>query len=135
MKQLKITLPANNEALNLVKKSIENFADKNNLTPKTLFNLNLIIEEIVVNICSYAYTENRDGTFTMEISLQDNEINLTFIDNGIPFNPTEKDVSFADNISNADIGGMGIHIVKKLSKSLEYRYENNRNILKIILDS
>jgi len=135
LKQLKITLPANNEALNLVKKSIENFADKNNLTPKTLFNLNLIIEEIVVNICSYAYTENRDGTFTMEISLQDNEINLTFIDNGIPFNPTEKDVSFADNISNADIGGMGIHIVKKLSKSLEYRYENNRNILKIILDS
>jgi anti-sigma regulatory factor (Ser/Thr protein kinase) len=134
LKQFKSTFPAKNEALNLVKNSVEKFAKKNNLQLKTFFNLNLIIEEIVVNICSYSYPENKEGDFTIEISLQDNEIEITFIDNGIPFNPSAKDVSFADNLSDASIGGLGIHIVKKISKSLEYKYENNQNILKIVLE-
>ncbi len=133
MKKYKITLTAELESLKKVQEFIENFAYENDLSPKTLFNLNLIIEEIVVNICSYSYPENEKGMFTVEISLENEEIHLTFIDSGVPFDPSTKDVTFKDSVSNADIGGLGIHIVKELSKSFSYKYENNQNILKIVL--
>ena len=135
MKKYRITLTAELESFKNVQDFIENFAHENNLSPRTLFNLNLIIEEIVVNICSYSYPENEKGMFTVEISLENNEIILTFIDSGIPFDPSAKNVTFENSVSKADIGGLGIHIVKKLSKSLSYKYENNQNILKIVLAS
>ena len=133
MKKFKLTLPAELESLKKVQEFIENFAYENDLSSKTLFNLNLIIEEIVVNICSYSYSENEKGMFTIEISLENDEIILTFSDFGIPFDPSTKDVTFKDSVLNTDIGGLGIHIVKELSKSLSYKYENNQNILKIVL--
>ena len=58
---------------------------------------------------------------------------MEFIDNGTVFNPLLKeDPKFPDCIEDAEIGGLGIYLTKKLADELEYNHINDENHLKII---
>jgi serine/threonine-protein kinase RsbW len=51
-------------------------------------------------------------------------------DNGIPFNPLEKiDPDFPDNVESANIGGLGIHIIRKLMDNVSYERKQGKNKL------
>ena len=134
MKILKLTLPAKIDSLRKTEDLIEEFAETHKLNPKTVFNLKLIIEEIVVNIASYSYKSDENGEFTLKVDCSNkNNIVLTFIDSGIPFDPTENQTVRADTLSETSPGGWGLHIVKKLSKQVKYSRENNKNVLEIVI--
>ena len=91
--------------------------------------VNLIVEEIFVNIVNYSKT----SFITVNVEFNEPILTLEFIDNGIKFNPLLKeDPNFPDNIDEAQIGGLGIFLTKKLSDELNYHYSNGENHLKII---
>ena len=100
---------------------------------KISMKLDVVIEEIFVNICNYAYEES--GFADIEVLLNKNKLSITFIDEGIPFNPLEKDEPDI-SLSSEDrkVGGLGIFMVKKIMDNVEYKYENNKNILIIEKD-
>ena len=53
-----------------------------------------------------------------KINLHSNALIVNITDDGIPFNPlTKKGSELASDINKAKIGGLGIHIVKKLKFS------------------
>jgi len=91
--------------------------------------VNLIVEEIFVNIIDYSKTE------FVQVNVEyDNQIlTMEFIDNGIEFNPLiKKDPEKPQNIDEAEIGGLGNFLAKKMSDEQDYQYINNENHLKII---
>ena len=98
------------------------------------------IEEIFVNIAKYAYP-NSDGVATIEAKIDDSKsyIEITFIDNGIEYNPLEKeDPDLNIPLSDRPIGGLGIFMVKNLMDEVNYKYINKQNVLtikKIICES
>ncbi len=132
---LKIELPADIKFLEKIFSFIHDFAEKYNIDNKLINKLQLIVEEIVVNICSYAYPNNSNGKFAIEISkINSGKVKIKFEDWGIPFDPTKKEVKQLKNdVVKADIGGLGLHLVKSLSKELKYKRENNKNILEILV--
>lgn len=86
-------------------------------------------DEIFTNIVSYAYSGT---TGPVEVSAeQDGKIfRLTFADAGKPFDPLQTaDPDIKSRPEERPIGGLGIFVVKKLMDKVEYRRENNRNIL------
>jgi anti-sigma regulatory factor (Ser/Thr protein kinase) len=88
------------------------------------------VEEIFVNIASYAYHPNI-GEAVIRLGLN-GKVVIEFEDKGIPYNPLEKtDPDITLSAEERDIGGLGIFMVKNLMDSIEYRYENNKNILTI----
>ena len=93
----------------------------------------IIMDEIVSNIvrCSGASA----FTITCEHIYPDGVVAMTFSDDGSPFDPTteisEPDVSAS--VENRKIGGLGIFMVKKMSKSLAYSREGDKNVLRVIL--
>ena len=94
--------------------------------------LDVAVEELFVNIASYAYGE-KTGTaeITMEL-LPDQIIQITFRDSGIPYNPLEKpDPDVTMPAEERQIGGLGIYIVKKSMDEVLYRYEDGQNVLTI----
>lgn len=98
--------------------------------PKLQFTFRLVIEEIVVNVCNYAYPEGVEGHLDIELDATDSIVTLTFTDSGTPFNPLEKedpDTTLA--LEKRPIGGLGILLVKKMMDDVAYRYENGHNIL------
>ena len=55
---------------------------------------------------------------------------MTFIDQGIPYNPLEnKDPDITLDIEDREIGGLGIFLVKKTMDELSYEYADGQNIL------
>ncbi len=95
--------------------------------------INVAIDEIVNNIVSYGYGEER-GPITVRLNPKKNpdRVDITFIDEGIPYNPvTKDDPDTTLSAEEREIGGLGIFIVKKTMDDMKYRYENGRNILTI----
>ena len=57
-------------------------------------------------------------------------IALTFIDEGVPYNPLEKeDPDTTLSAEDRKIGGLGIYMVKKNMDEMEYEYSDGKNIL------
>lgn len=95
--------------------------------------IDIAVEEIFVNIASYAYTPS---TGSAEIRVQEDHdpegITVTFIDSGVPYDPLMKpDPDVTLSASERQIGGLGIYMVKKSMTDMTYRYEDGRNILTI----
>lgn len=90
----------------------------------------LSVEEIFVNIASYAYGESV-GDATIKVALLNNPqgVEITFKDKGAPYDPLKKkDPDINASIEERGIGGLGIFLVKKNMDELEYRYENGENV-------
>jgi len=98
---------------------------------KTVFQLRLACEEVIVNVIHYAYP-NQQGKVRISYELAEDASNLVILvsDSGVPFNPLEKsepDISLP--IEERQIGGLGIFMVRKVMDSVEYTREDGRNIL------
>ena len=91
----------------------------------------IILDEIVSNIvrCSGA------SGFTIGIDRSEAGLTMVFTDDGKAFDPTVE-VAMPDvsaGVEDRDIGGLGIFMVKKMSKSVSYRRENGRNVLTVVM--
>ena len=93
------------------------------------FQIDLMLEEVLVNIVNYSKCEY----ITVNAEFENSILTVEFIDNGTVFNPLLKeDPKFPDCIEDAEIGGLGIYLTKKLADELEYNHINDENHLKII---
>ena len=92
----------------------------------------IVMDEIVSNIvrCS--------GASGFTIGLDPDEtggIRMVFTDDGTPFDPT-KDVASPDvgaAMEDRQIGGLGIFMVKKMSKSISYERRDGKNVLTVVM--
>jgi anti-sigma regulatory factor (Ser/Thr protein kinase) len=103
-----------------------------NLSRTVIEKAQIITEEILVNIIYQSdYKTTNDRSFiTVKVTCSGSKIiNLEFTDSGKPFNPTEYDFE----LEKRKVGGMGIRIVRSLSKNMIYKRINNQNILNITL--
>ena len=96
--------------------------------------LKLCVEEIVVNIADYAYT-NDGGAVYISCDFDENTkiLKLDFADEGTPYNPLENqiDVDIDADISDRKVGGLGIFLTKQTMDNVEYEYKEGHNILTI----
>lgn len=130
----RITVPANISNLPDVISSIEAFLEQMDCPIKAQTQIEVAVDEVFTNIASYAYDDS-DGLVTIDADMLEGEegIKLTFIDQGKPYNPLEKeDPDITLSAEERPIGGLGIFIVKKTMDDVVYSYENDSNILSII---
>ena len=96
--------------------------------------IDVAVEEVFVNIASYAYAPGKgSATVRVEIRQDPRTVLITFLDRGVPYNPLEKedpDVSLP--AEERKIGGLGIFMVKKSMDNMLYKYQDGQNILTII---
>lgn len=90
------------------------------------------VEEIFINITSYAYG-GAVGIMSLEVCCEEESVSLVFCDYGIPFNPLLRpDPDTKSELCKRKEGGLGIYMVKHYSDDMEYRYEDGKNILRVI---
>ena len=91
--------------------------------------LNLALEEAVTNVMLYAYPD-KSGTVLIEAEKTDKQIQFVISDSGVAFDPTAiPPVDTTLGFEERAIGGLGIHLVRQIMDSIEYRRENDKNIL------
>ena len=89
------------------------------------------IEEVFVNVARYAYKDGEgDVDFGIGFDREGRTVTFRMMDAGVPFDPLKKpDPDVTLPAEERDIGGLGIFIAKKTMDSVEYAYENGKNIL------
>ena len=101
---------------------------------QTLFQIDLAVEEIFVNISHYAYSPDK-GTVQIDCSVEKTadapaKLTVSFTDKGKAFNPLAKpDPDITLSVEEREIGGLGIFLTKKYMDSVLYERKDNQNIL------
>ena len=109
---------------------IETIAQDKHLDQSLAMSLNLALEEAVSNVIMYAYPEGADGLVDIEAVLRDKSLEFIISDSGSPFDPTAAPVADTSlDVSERQIGGLGIYLVRNIMDRVEYRRENGKNIL------
>ncbi len=88
------------------------------------------IEEAFVNIANYSY-KNEPGYVDFEIfRIDEKRVKVIFSDSGIPFDPTmfNSMENAKNNLDTLIPGGLGIELIKRSMKNLQYKYINQKNI-------
>ena len=122
------------DKLNSVLEFVDGELETLDCSMKVQTQIDIAVEEIFVNIASYAYKDgNGKATICVEPDQENLSVSITFIDQGIPYNPLEKDdPDVTLSAEERDIGGLGIFMVKKSMDEVAYRYEEGSNIFTIV---
>lgn len=128
-----ITVPAQTEELERVQSFVDEELEAQDCPMRAQFQIDVAVEEIFVNISSYAYRpEVGDAEIRVDVAEDPLRVIISFLDHGKPFDPLAKED--ADTSAEAlcgRVGGLGILMVKKSMDAVRYSYEDGKNILTI----
>ena len=129
-----LTIQAKTEALDTVTDFVEERLAPYDCPMRTMLQLRLAIEEIFVNIASYAYSPAEgDAEIRCEVLEDPLRVVIQFLDGGQPFDPlAREDADTSEEALMSREGGLGILLVKKTMDDVQYSYENGKNILTIV---
>ncbi|NGX50879.1 MAG: Serine-protein kinase RsbW [Chlamydiae bacterium] len=105
--------------------------ERSGLSESEIRRVEIALEEVFVNIISYAY-QGESGMVEIGYLLNPGEsIELTIQDRGLPFNPLTKvrEVDPLATLEEREEGGLGIVFMKELMDSVEYTRVHETNIL------
>ena len=128
-----ITIEAKIENLDEVLGFVDGQLEELECPMKAQMQIDVAVEEIFVNIASYAYAPGVGNAVVRFESSQDPaSVTITFIDSGIPYDPVHKDdPDVTLSAEERGIGGLGIYMAKKAMDDMKYVYRDGQNILSI----
>lgn len=128
-----LEIDARTEYLEQVLTFVDEHLEMHGCPAKAKMQIDIAVEEIFINISHYAYNpEIGKATVRVEIMKEPLSVVLTFLDQGIPYDPLAKaDPDVTLSAQEREIGGLGIYMVKKSMDEVEYAYQDGRNILRI----
>lgn len=116
-------------ALGVLQKQLETVQSAWRLPRKTVAEINLALEELIVNIVNHG---KLDHTHVIDITLRKvgRELTIRVVDDGPPFDlnhSASPDVTLP--LERRSCGGLGIHLVRNLCQCCNYVRAADKNIL------
>ena len=111
---------------------IEAFGQDQHIPDNVIAAMNLALEEILTNIISYGYQDTREHEIFLRLTLEEESLVAEIEDDGAPFNPLDApDPDVTLPIEERPIGGLGIHLTKKMMDKITYAQQNGKNVLRL----
>lgn len=125
-----IAVVANKDSMEPVQRFVDTLTQKLAVMPKIANKVSIAVDEIYSNIINYSGAK----VASISYSIKSGKLYMTFTDDGVRYNPLEaEDPDITLSAEERKIGGLGIFMVKKMTESMEYVYEDNKNILKLVI--
>lgn len=127
-----VSLQLQNQTAEIARMShwLQNIMDNWQIPPALQFRMDLSANEAVTNILSYAFPNGGDHQILLNLSLHNEQLQLAIEDDGMSFNPLDMPPhKQPKNISEADIGGLGIHLIRHYMDECRYTRVNEKNHL------
>ena len=128
-----LTVAATIENIETVTNFVNEQLEALNCSMKAQMQIDIAIDELFGNIAHYAYNPEI-GQATVRVDVMEDPLSvvITFIDNGVPYDPLAKaDPDTTQSAEEREIGGLGIYMVKKSMDEVTYEYRDCQNILTI----
>jgi anti-sigma regulatory factor (Ser/Thr protein kinase) len=131
--ELNLTIENRIEELRRLAALVEEFGAGENWPPDLVFQVNLVLEEVAINIINYGHD---GGLHEIEIALTSelDALTIEVIDDGRAFDPT-KDATVPDvtlPMEERSVGGLGVYLVRTMMDEMRYRREGGRNHLTLV---
>ena len=130
MNRRTITLANRIDELSRISSFLEECADQWGMSMPVTMSLNLVLEEAFTNVVQYAYIDKSEHEIDLVIEKNGNELEITLIDDGEPYDPTEqKEPDINLSAEERPIGGLGIFLIKKTMDDVKYFRKDEKNHL------
>ncbi len=100
--------------------------------PRGRFQSELVFEEMVTNVIRYGYDDEELHVVDVAVRVVDADVVMVVSDDGKPFNPLERAApEQPHSLAEAQVGGLGIMLVRKAARQMSYERRDGRNLLTV----
>jgi serine/threonine-protein kinase RsbW len=112
---------------------IETCCDECGIGGDTPSKLALALEEAVANVINHAFTGvTSPHRIAVLLEIGGDRVAAEIIDNGRPFDPSAApEPDCASPLENRDVGGLGIHLIRRVMDRVQYRRVGDENRLRL----
>jgi serine/threonine-protein kinase RsbW len=129
-KSVSIKLKNRISELERLGQKLQAFGEDIGLSKKCVFQINLAVDELFTNIVKYGFADDSRHYVRVALSHADGKISIRVEDDGIPFDAAAKQTSeLKDHIEDCKIGGLGLHLVKRIMDGIEYQRCGGKNVI------
>jgi len=113
---------------------IETFLEARAVPPKVVYAANLCVEELLVNIIKHGYGGGSASDVEVDVEVTPEALIIEVSDGAPPFDPTRDsaDPDVDAELADRPIGGLGVHLIKKMTDGMTYRRVGQRNHVRLI---
>lgn len=132
---LSLTLRCELAACETANLALQGLLEPHQPSARASFGVDVVLEELLMNQILHAHP---NATSTPTVALQawvaDDALVLRFVDTGIAFDPLTRPAPVAPtSLDEARPGGLGLHLLRRYARTLDYQRLNDTNQLTVVL--
>ena len=115
---------------------VETRCREHGLADELTFRMALVLEEAVTNVINYAFSDRPPPhVIRLKLDIAIERIVAEIIDNGRPFDPLARpEPDLSRPIEEREPGGLGIHLMRRMTDRIEYHRHGGDNCLRLEKD-
>jgi serine/threonine-protein kinase RsbW len=130
--EIRLKLQNDLRELARVNQLASDFLARESLPEETVYATHLALEEILSNVIRHGYTEAGRHEISVRLRLEAGEVDLVVEDDGREFDPlSAPGVDLDVPLEQRRVGGLGIHLLRKMASEIRYRRVDGRNHLRV----
>jgi sigma-B regulation protein RsbU (phosphoserine phosphatase) len=131
--KIEMHIPNQLSEIENVKVRFNEFSGQTGLSKNIRRKMNLVFDELLNNIISYAYDDQEPHMIMIDFELSGGRLTISIKDDGKPFNPFEMDAPDTTiGLKERQAGGLGIHLVRSLMDRAIYQRRVDSNVVTLI---
>jgi anti-sigma regulatory factor (Ser/Thr protein kinase) len=132
---LRLTLANRANEIPRVKFALGEFLDEEGVWPSAIHRVKLVIEELVVNVIQHAFEDEAKHTILLDVRTEPRGVVIVVEDDGKPFDPRNvPPPALGELLEAGKSGGLGVTIIKKMTRDLEYQRIDGRNRVRAFVE-
>jgi serine/threonine-protein kinase RsbW len=126
---LRLAVPAERAAIEATRQRVLAFVDGLGLSARTVFRLELVLEEMLMNRLLHAFPgDGRRHETQLTLAIEPGALALCFEDDGLPFDPLQAPPRAPPaSLAEAVPGGLGLLLTRKAASDCAYERVGGRN--------
>ncbi len=129
----RITITNHLPEIAAVNENFEAFAEEFGVPLPIAMKFNLIFDDLLNNVISYAYDDDDEHDIEVRMELAGERLIVTITDDGVPFNPLSVATPRTDlALEDREAGGLGIHLARNLVDDVSYHRRIDKNVLTLM---
>lgn len=126
-----LRLPATLDSVSAALDALEAYAETTELPPGIAARLALVIEEVAANVAMHA---TGASFFELRVTPVPGELGLCIEDDGPEYDPLSRATPDTEAmLEDRDVGGLGVHLVRQLTRDARYERAAGLNRLSCVL--
>lgn len=129
--RLNFTIPNRLEEVTPACQRVEAFLRDRNAHPRVVYCAQLVCEELVTNVIRYGFSDDQRHEIDVALAMDNGDLQVTIEDDGVAFDSESHAAPQPGSLEEADVGGRGLQLVRRMSDDFSMQRENEKNICRV----